>query len=230
MASACRMLDLSALPDALYSPDVPAEEWLQRSKPGPFAPGSLGSLTPISRLTEIERLLGIPLYLTLNWLPFLLPLTAWYAGGWTYLLVYVLAALVAVVLGSSSGKRASSESQRRAQYIYTERNNQKYLSMRVVWPKAVESLPTGQPVIFAAIPHGVAPFGITMYPVWSKLFSGVLCHWTTAPIVLKIPLVGWALRRVGYIPAKAKAISRTLTERGESVGVILDGIAGARAR
>ena len=53
------------------------------------------------------------------------------------------------------------------------------------------------------------------------------CHWTTAraPVVLQIPLVGYVLRTIGYIPAKGKEMSKAL-DRRESVGVVLDGIAG----
>ena len=96
--------------------------------------------------------------------------------------------------------------------------------MRVVWPASFEQIRGSQHCIFAAIPHGAAPLGITCYPLWSRL-GGALCHWTTAPVVLQIPLVGYVLRTIGYIPAKGKEMSKAL-ERRESVGVVLDGIAG----
>merc|ERR1719487_2168443 len=96
---------------------------------------------------------------------------------------------------------------RTGQYIFTERHNQKYCSLRFVWPRGLAKVPSGQPVIFAAIPHGVAPLGITCYPLWSKLWSGTLCHWVAAPVVLKLPIVGPALKSVlGFIPAKAPAM------------------------
>jgi 1-acyl-sn-glycerol-3-phosphate acyltransferase len=82
------------------------------------------------------------------------------------------------------------------------------------------------PMIFCLIPHGVAPFGATAYPVWSKLWSDKLCHWTAAPAVLSIPIVSYYLKAIGYIPAKGKNIHETLTKKEENVGIFLDGIAG----
>ena len=66
----------------------------------------------------------------------------------------------------------------------------------------------------------------TAYPIWSKLFNEKLCHWTCAPIVLKLPLINSYLKKLGYIPAKAKSIVETLNKKEENVGIILDGIAG----
>ena len=47
--------------------------------------------------------------------------------------------------------------------------------------------------------------------------------------MLKIPLVGYVLRTIGYLPANGKVMSKAL-EKKESVGVVLDGIAGMYAR
>jgi 1-acyl-sn-glycerol-3-phosphate acyltransferase len=120
-----------------------------------------------------------------------------------------------------------SDDIRRNQYLYTERNTTKYLSMTYVWPEALHR-PRMQDkaMIFCVVPHGVAPIGITAYPLWSKLWNDRLCRWTAAPIVLKLPLVGYFVRKVGYIPAKAASIVEALTKREENVGIILDGIAG----
>jgi 1-acyl-sn-glycerol-3-phosphate acyltransferase len=82
------------------------------------------------------------------------------------------------------------------------------------------------PMIFCVVPHGVAPFGITAYPLWSKLWNDRTCHWTCAPILLKLPIVGYFLKKIGYIPAKSHYILDTLTKKEENVGIILDGIAG----
>ena len=43
--------------------------------------------------------------------------------------------------------------------------------------------------------------------------------------MLQLPLVGALLRSLGYLPAKAKAMQKAL-EKKETVGVILDGVAG----
>mmetsp|Transcript_34529 Transcript_34529/g.111193 ORF Transcript_34529/g.111193 Transcript_34529/m.111193 type:complete len:359 (-) Transcript_34529:234-1310(-) len=218
-------LDLAALPDELYDDAVPDEKWFDRAQkvgPGGFAAGSLSAVSPLALGPHLERIINIPLYLTLNWLPFVLPLCAGGLYGWIGLLV------LAVALGVGSYAQnlvsPSAERQRAGQYVFTERNNQKYLSMRVVWPASFEQIRGSQHCIFAAIPHGAAPLGITCYPLWSRL-GGALCHWTTAPVVLQIPLVGYVLRTIGYIPAKGKEMSKAL-ERRESVGVVLDGIAG----
>ena len=97
----------------------------------------------------------------------------------------------------------------------------------MLWPASLHVPKLAeQPLLFVVIPHGFAPLGITPYPLWSKLFSRRLTRWTTAPIVLKIPIVGAGLRAIGYLPAKAHAIEGTLTTKDQSVGVVLDGIAG----
>jgi hypothetical protein len=113
------------------------------------------------------------------------------------------------------------------QYLFTERNNQKYTSLQFVWPDSIQRPALdNQAVIFCVIPHGVAPLGITAYPVWSKLFNDKLCHWTCAPVVLNIPILKDFMRAIGYIPAKAKNIADTLSKKEENVGIILDGVAG----
>jgi 1-acyl-sn-glycerol-3-phosphate acyltransferase len=222
------MLDVGQLPDVFYKPDVPAEKWVDRCETvgsEGFKPGSLNKVSPLPTAVEAERLVGMPLYLSLNYLPFFVLIYAcvrygflglvYVALGWIGLYVLTAAALLLVGAEPRSG-----------QYVWTERRNQKYCSLRYVWPKSLQKLPAGQPVIFAAIPHGVAPMGITCYPLWSKLWSGTLCHWVAAPIVLKLPLIGPILKSVlGFIPAKSPTILQTLAQ-GESVGVVLDGIAG----
>ena len=49
--------------------------------------------------------------------------------------------------------------------------------MRFVWTEAFERQRTrGRPVLYAIIPHGVAPLGITAYPAFSRLSGGALCR------------------------------------------------------
>ena len=100
----------------------------------------------------------------------------------------------------------NNENIRKNQYLYTERNSSVYVSAKFVWPESLHrgsgrsgggSLPD-RPLIFCAVPHGVAPLGVTAYPLWSKLWNDRLCRWTTAPVVLKIPLVGHFIRKLGY--------------------------------
>jgi Diacylglycerol acyltransferase len=112
-------------------------------------------------------------------------------------------------------------------YVYTERNTTKYLSVKFVWPRSVHrpSL-EDTPVIFCIVPHGVVSWGVAAYPVWSKVWNDRVCRWSIAPVVLKIPIVRYLARKVGYIPAKSQPILETLTKRQENVGLVLDGIAG----
>ncbi len=224
-------LDLAGLDDKLYKYGVPADKWLDQAttadKNG-FAAGSLGKVSPCSFNVQLERCFGIPFYVFLNVVPFLLPLTLMVVGAWRALLLLVVVAVCHAALGKVRGpKKHSIESMARAQYMYTERNSTKYVSTRYVWPRSVAEL-GDEAVIFAVVPHGtLAPFGVTAYPIWSKLWGGVshICHWTAAPVVLQLPLVGALLRSLGYLPAKAKAMQKAL-EKKETVGVILDGVAG----
>jgi len=80
--------------------------------------------------------------------------------------------------------------------------------------------------IFCTVPHGLAPLGMTAYPFWSKMFGDRLCHSAAAPIILKLPVISYFLKRIGAIPADKKEIRRTLVNKEESVGIVLDGIAG----
>lgn len=109
------------------------------------------------------------------------------------------------------------------------------MNIQFVWPESLhrplmeEKVGTNnlhQPMIFCAIPHGAAPMGITAYPIWSKLFNNRLCHWTCAPVVLKLPIIKDYMRQIGYIPAKSTHILDALTKKEDNIGIILDGIAG----
>ena len=151
MAAAYHMLDMAALPDELYSEKVPASKWFDRCQTAGadgFAPNSLNKVSPLALGPHLERVVNIPLYLTLNWLPFAMPLLAGSLFGWKGLLILI------VVLGLGSYAQnfvnPSVKRQERGQYIFTERNNQKYLSMRVVWPAAFEKIRGSQHCIFAA--------------------------------------------------------------------------------
>jgi hypothetical protein len=243
-------LDIGNLPDELFHPDVPVEKWLARAttagKAG-FPKGSLNVLSEIPWDVEVERLVGISLYMAANVLPFLFPMlfvssifssSARHVVG--FLLAYVSILCIFIFLfryyfvsvhrkrsGPSAAGLEITDNIRNDQYLYTERNTTKYLSVNFVWPKSMHP-PKMQdsPLIFSLIPHGVAPSGISAYPVWSKLWNGKICHWTVAPAVLKIPIIRYYLHKMGYIPAKSQNIHETLTTKKENVGIALDGIAG----
>jgi len=239
-------LDYASIPDNLFHSRVPVEKWLEHSTTTTagadgFPPNSLNRLSPLDRETEIERIVGITLYMTGNLLPFasffLIIFSLYSALARTILLFVLMYVGILFVIGNfyfkprfmrrydQSGSMTNDIKEN--QYFYTEFNSCKYCSLRVVWPKSMHR-PSfeSKPIIFCAIPHGAAPLGITAYPIWSKLWNDKLCHWTTAPIVLKIPIVSYFMKKIGYIPAKSKNIMETLTKKEENVGVILDGIAG----
>jgi len=253
--------DAHALPDSLFHADVPYSAWLDPSLgvtttagADGFPPNSLNVLHPVPLDVELERLVGIALYMIGNVLPFILPAMVVAAmfvplvKVFLYVLltyVFVLYVFTHVVFSPyfrNKYKQKVTESDpirkggtpplitndmRSNQYLYTERNIQKYLSTTYVWPRKLH-IPgmMDTPLIFSVIPHGVAPLGITAYPLWSKLWNDRLCRWTAAPLVLKIPLVGYFMKSIGYVPAKTKSIHEALTKREENVGIILDGIAG----
>ena len=242
---------ISELSDDLYHPQVPVDKWLDTTQTADtkgFAPNSLNKLYDIGLDVHIERVLGIALYMAWNVMPFAIPLFSAMAifvpatrPLFYFILVYV--AVLDVILrffftpyfikkynignGSSSFFSLMGESITDNQFLFTERNITKYLSINFVWPRSCQR-PALQdtPVIFCVVPHGVAPIGITAYPLWSRLWNDRTCRWTAAPLVLKIPLVGFFMKKIGYIPASQKPILNTLTEKKQNVGVILDGIDG----
>ena len=57
------------------------------------------------------------------------------------------------------------------------------------------------------------------------MFGERLNHWTAAPVVLKLPVISYFLKRIGYVCATSKDIKRVIAKE-ENVAVALDGIAG----
>jgi 1-acyl-sn-glycerol-3-phosphate acyltransferase len=237
-------LDVGNLPDELFQSHVSAQDWLKTAttvgKSG-FPSNSLNQVLPIPRMVELERIVGIALYMVGNTLPFVLPtllvlsifsVTARWITGILALYVGTLYVIEAFYFRPYFTKlykspKLTEHSIKDNQYIFTERNTTKYFNVQVVWPASLQRPALTQtPVIFCAIPHGVAPFGVTAYPLWSKLWNDKVCHWTTAPIVLSLPIISSYMKKIGFIPAKAKNIMETLTKKEENVGVILDGIEG----
>lgn len=236
-------LDVGSIPDELHNKGTDVKDWLSLATTarGKFPTGSLAKVLPIDRGVEMERINGISLYMIGNVLPFFLPLilAAALISDIGLLLLKLLLLYFGTMLALNkyyffpkfikkyNRPKKPPNDIRDNQYIHTERNNQKYTSLKFVWPESIHRPALdGQPVIFCAIPHGAAPLGITAYPIWSKLFNEKLCRWTCAPVVLKLPFISTFMKKVGYIPAKAKDILETLTKKEENVGIILDGIAG----
>ena len=241
--------DIGQLPDDLYRPEVPVSKWLATTTSvgaEGFPPNSLNILHPISWDVNAERMLGIALYMAWNVLPFAFPLLVLLAYFFPacrpvlYFVIVYVAVLDLVhrfffmpyfvgkyALEGTGFLSLLGDSIKSNQFLYTERNITKYLSISFVWNKGMQRpAMENTPLIFCAVPHGVAPIGITAYPLWSRLWNDRLCHWTAAPLVLKIPLVGYFMKKIGYIPAAQKPILEALTKKEENVGIILDGIDG----
>jgi len=219
-------LDLARLPDELYNIETPAKEWQQHVKAAGkagFPAGSLSDVAPIPLRSLIERTIVFPIYMFLNAAPMMVPPALYLFFGLKGVFVFLAALTGLHMLFVVVDPMKSAE---RGQYLYTERNIQKYNSIKLVWPKSLQPPNLPGPKLFCIIPHGLAPIGITAYPFWSKMFGGQLCHWSGAPIVLKLPVVSYFLKRVGAIAAESKEIKRVLTNKEEHVGVVLDGIAG----
>lgn len=218
-------MDFGRLPDALYNPEAPLEEWrkhVQTAGKEGFERGSLRSIAPIRSGELVERLLVYPLYMILNAAPFMMPPLLWAAAGAKGCAYFVLGlfGVHGLCIGFNPLRKP-----RAAQYICTERHIQKYNSIKWVWPKSLQ--PETQPgqKIFCVIPHGLAPVGITAYPGWTRLFGDRLNHPTAAAAVLKLPVISYFLKAIGYITASSGAIKKALGKE-EHVLLILDGIAG----
>lgn len=217
--------DFGRLPDELYKPDVPLEEWqkhLRTAGESGFKPGSLCDIAPIRTGELVERLVVFPIYMILNAAPFMMPpllLAAFGIRGCTYFLCSLLG-LHAILAGvNPMGTKRSGP------YLFTERHIQKYNSVKWVWPKSLQPPNLMGPKLFCAIPHGLAPIGVTAYPGWSKLFGERYNRPTAAATVLKLPVISYFLKMVGYIPAESASIKKALLKE-ENVSLILDGIAG----
>lgn len=246
--------DIGQLPNELYHPDVPVSKWLslaQKVGADGFGKDTLNVLHDIDIDVEVERIMGIALYMAWNVIPFVFPLLcalAFFVPAtrpvlW-FCIAYVLILEAAQRLlfvpyftkkykiqrggkGSHFDGLMPENDIRTCQFLYTERNSAKYLSVSYVWPYSMHRPNMEKtPLIYCAIPHGVGPIGLTTYPLWSSLWNDRICRWTAAPILFKLPLIGKFIARLGYIPASQKPILDILTKKDQNVGVILDGIDG----
>ncbi len=254
-------LSAAELPDELFRKEASANEWINEKRPwmetttNPkgFATNSLGRVASIDRMVELERIVGLSMYMIANvsfivipfatllwllfgfdWAKYLAIFVFLYHGGLftIWRLFFVPYFLKRYNRGSKLVDNLDLKDHHYSQYLFTERNTTKYCSVSYVWPKslhrpALENGPNqDRPLIYCVIPHGLAPFGIVGYPYFSKVWNSKLCWWTCAPIILTIPGVGYYLRAIGYVPAKSRPILETLTKKGCNVGVVLDGIDG----
>jgi len=249
MSTTYYKLNVGKLPDELYRPEVPASQWLSRCETitsKTFPPNSLNTVDTIPFDVELERIIGIHIYMIGNVFPFLIvPFILLYTLlpssrvviQCIFVYVFALGAVEVCIfkpyfrnkynLKADVIHNGSKEGIKLYQYAFTERNTSKYLSAKFIWPSSLHRpAMESTPMLFAIVPHGVAPFGITTYPMWSKLFNDTLCRWTCAPVLLSIPIISIFLRNIGYIPAKSSSIVETLTKKEQNVGIILDGIAG----
>lgn len=237
--------NLNELPDELYKDSVPIEKWLEicSKVKGSFEDNSLNKMVDIDPMVEWERIFGISLWMVGNVAVFACfglgigaLFSVWFQYAFLGFVVYV-AILWAVeelyfkphflrVYGHKD-YLSDKHTIRENQYLFTERNTSKYVNTTIVWPESVHRPALkDQAVIFAVIPHGAAPLGATAYPIWSKIWSDKLCHFTCAPILFQLPVISYFMKSIGYIPAKSKQILETLQKKEESVGIFLDGIAG----
>mmetsp|Transcript_21516 Transcript_21516/g.45273 ORF Transcript_21516/g.45273 Transcript_21516/m.45273 type:complete len:449 (+) Transcript_21516:176-1522(+) len=262
-------LSAGELPDDLFRKEASVTDWIGGSEdtknsslqpwmkitsdPNGFLPGELRKVLPIDRMVDMERCIGISLYMVGNVAPFALPTMAltWLVLKmefvkylfWGVLIYWVgLYAIWRLCFVSVFLKRYNRRSRREddmkpvdpwySQYLFTERNVTKYCSTNYVWPAslqrpALEEAPNNdRPIIYCVIPHGLFPYGIVGYPYFSKVWNSKYCSWTCAPVLLKIPFVGTYLSKIGYIPAKSKNIVEGLTKKDHNIGIILDGIEG----
>jgi len=188
-----------------------------------FKEGSLREIAPIRFGEWLERIIVFPLYMILNAAPLAVPPLLFLTVGWRGCVYFVLTLVsvhtLLVVLNPMGSPRSG-------QYILTERHIEKYNSIKWVWPKSLQPDALPSKKIFCVIPHGLAPLGTVAYPGWSKLFGERLNHPTAAPAVLKLPIISYFLKKIGYVTAESASIKKTLKDKDENVLVILDGING----
>mmetsp|Transcript_21121 Transcript_21121/g.47704 ORF Transcript_21121/g.47704 Transcript_21121/m.47704 type:complete len:444 (-) Transcript_21121:722-2053(-) len=261
-------LSAAELPDDLYRKDASARDWIGNYNDGNgndtteplllppwmettrdpkgFEPGALARVVPIERRVDLERCIGIPMYMVANVSPIVVPLFALLrqatgrdAFGHVAILVaayhfvlFVAWRLVFVPMWAGHPHQNLRDTTDpgdplKSQYLFTERNVTKYCSTTYVWPGSMQRPALEDtPVIYCVIPHGLVPYGIVGYPYFSKVWNSRLCSWTCVPFLLKLPIVSKYLNAFGYVPAKSKPILEALTKKDRNIGIVLDGIDG----
>lgn len=224
--------------------------WMETtSNPKGFSSKSLAKVVSIDKMVELERIIGTPMYMVANVSPVVVPMGTLLWLGFGFVWAKYLAIFVALYHGTliciwrfffvpiflkryKRGNDIIPKDHHHSQYLFTERNITKYCSSKYVWPKSLQrpALMKGpnqdKPVIYCVIPHGLVPYGLVGYPYFSKVWNSKLCSWTCAPFLLNLPIVGYYLNAIGYVPAKSKSIVETLAKKDRNVGIVLDGIDG----
>eukprot|EP00457_Paulinella_chromatophora_P003964 gb/GEZN01003974.1/.p1 GENE.gb/GEZN01003974.1/~~gb/GEZN01003974.1/.p1 ORF type:complete len:426 (-),score=78.17 gb/GEZN01003974.1/:343-1620(-) len=124
------MLDVAALPDKEYVPSTPSSVFYQYCRtagPAGFAANSLRSVLPLPLWLEIECVVRVAGYIAMNAFPPLIVIWAFLTLRWT---------LLAILLGISFFPVPSTFSPT-SQFLYTERHNQKYCSLKMLWPASL---------------------------------------------------------------------------------------------
>lgn len=151
-------LDVANLPENLFRPDVPVEKWLARvtiADSKGFVKNSLNKPSEIPWDVDVERCVGISLYMVGNVLPFLVPGLFFLSFHFSLakLLLWLLLAYASILwilfflfgawfvrkhrkLDGPSGLEITGIVPL-DQYWYTERNTTKYLTMNFVWPRSL---------------------------------------------------------------------------------------------
>mmetsp|Transcript_13901 Transcript_13901/g.27456 ORF Transcript_13901/g.27456 Transcript_13901/m.27456 type:complete len:388 (-) Transcript_13901:77-1240(-) len=239
---AYELLELFDLPDDYYKPSTTLESILARVQtagPSGFEANSLNTLEKVPMSCALERITGGIMYIALHivpgwvgsfacchvaarWMdmPDVASVAGWLLGGaLTYFGgVYTVWRLVSVHHMREWGIDEPN--------LVSQRNTEKYFSMRAVWAKESSPLKMSQtPAIFCMVPHGLLPLA-SWIPLFNKVWSSKQFRWTAAPALFSLPIVSGFLRDAGVMPAKANHIRKALTEEKGSVGVVLDGVAG----
>mmetsp|Transcript_7608 Transcript_7608/g.17419 ORF Transcript_7608/g.17419 Transcript_7608/m.17419 type:complete len:383 (+) Transcript_7608:139-1287(+) len=242
MSDEYECLEIYDLPDDYFKDKHTLESILSKTKKAGasgFPPNSLNTLHPIPLASVAERILGGAGYIGLHVVPGWVGSLAFCHIAGRYLgqpqladtAGWLMGVAVTYLLGIWTAWRllAShflSKWDTGDQNTVSQRNNEKYFSIRVVWPKAASPSVTGKgPAIFCMVPHGLLPLG-TWVKLWQKVWTRKRYRWTAAPALFSLPVIKDVLSRAGVMPARASNIRKALMEEGDSVGVVLDGVAG----
>jgi hypothetical protein len=137
-------LNLATLPDRLFDNSVAVKDWidLATTTEGKFPTNSLNQVSKLDKEVEVERIVGISLYMIGNVLPFALPMlllvSCIFDTGYIFLMIFLVYFGILFILNKyfflpkfvkkyNRPKNLSDIDVRDNQYLYTERNNQSTL-------------------------------------------------------------------------------------------------------
>jgi len=235
-------LELFDLPDDYFKDKHSLESILAKTKKAGasgFPPGSLNSLHPITLAAAAERITGGAGYISLHIIPGWVGAFACCHVAGRYLGRADMADGAGLLMGGALtyflgiwavwrclASHFMAKWDLTDQNIVSQRNNEKYFSLRAVWPKAASPAAVGRgPAIYCMVPHGLLPLA-SWVRMWQKMFTSRVYRWTAAPALFSLPGVKHVLSKAGVMPARAQNIRKALIEEKDSVGVVLDGVAG----